>query len=77
MRPEPEEAEPSEFYQVVWGFGGAVDAQFRRAVTGDREGRLRRPLLFVIVGLALVLNLPAVGLVAVLILAYTDQVTVL
>lgn len=75
--PEPESTRAEEFYQAVWGFGGAVDAQVRRAVTGDTQGRLRRPILFLIVGVALVLNAPALGLVALLLLALTDQVVAL
>lgn len=74
--PEPEEAEPSQFYQAVWGFGGYVDAQLRRAATGDTDGRLRRPILFAVAGVALILGGAAipVGIVALFFLALTDQV---
>jgi hypothetical protein len=51
-----------------------VEEGTRAAVTGDPYGRLRRPVLFLIVGVALVLDAPAVGLVALLLLALTDAV---
>lgn len=77
--PEPEPTRAEEFYQAVWGFGGYVDAQVRRAVTGDTDGRLRRPVLFVLVGLSVVMGGPAsgimvgVGLIALILLAFTDN----
>ena len=54
-----------------------VNAATREFMTGDPAGRLRRPILFLIVGTALALNLPALGLAALLILALTDQVVAL
>ena len=51
-----------------------VEEGARAALTGDPAGRLRRPVLFIIVGLALALGWPALGLVALLLLALTDAV---
>jgi hypothetical protein len=73
--PEPEPTRAEEFYQVVWGAGGAVDAQVRHLVTGDRKGNLRRPILFVIVALGLfVPGLGVFAIPALIVLALTDQV---
>ena len=54
-----------------------VEEGARAALTGDSSGRLRRPILFIIVGLSLVLGWPAAGLVALLLLALTDAVVAL
>ena len=87
MPPEPEEAKPNEFYQAIWGAGGFVDDQVRRTLTGDTEGRIRRPALFLIAEVGIIAALATDGivglvagglaLVAVLLLAMTDQVTTL
>lgn len=77
--PEPEEADPSRIGAAIWGAGGYVDAQVRRAATGDTEGKVRRPLLFVIVGLAVLSSgipiLAGLGMTALVFLALTDQVS--
>ena len=87
MPPEPEEAEPSQFYQAVWGAGGFMDDQVRRTLTGDTEGKLRRPVLFLLTEVGIIaalandgivgLLLGGIALIAVLLLAMTDQVTTL
>lgn len=57
-----------------------VNAGVRLAVTGDTAGRLRRPVLFLVVAVALVLDgtfgliTGTAGLIALLILAMTDNV---
>lgn len=77
--PKETEEKADEFKQALWGFGGAVGAVTRTAITGERAGRVRRPILFLIVGIGLwgaadwwLFSL--VGLIALLILALTDQV---
>jgi hypothetical protein len=74
--PEEIEREATTAEKVV---GTVLDQAYlaKEAATGflsDRAGRLRRPLLFLVVGISLVLNLPALGVAALLLLAYTDEV---
>jgi len=45
----------------------------RTVVTGQRQGRLRRKALFVVAVIGVVINLPIVALVALLLLAMTDD----
>lgn len=75
--PFPPAPEPTKTDRTVAAIQDALartEEGARAALTGDSAGRLRRPILFVIVGIALALNLPVVGLVALLLLVYTDQV---
>ena len=85
IQPEPEPTRREDFYQALWGFGGAVDHQTRRAVTGDERGALRRPALFLIASIGIIVLLAGVdgvgglvagtlALIALLLLAMTDQV---
>ncbi len=74
--PEPE-AEPDPFAERLVALRDRLDDGVRVGLTADRAGSLRRPILFVLIGVALVLNLPAVGIVALLALALTDQVVAL
>lgn len=70
--PEPE-PQP-EFADKLVALRDRLDEAARVGVTAEPRGSLRRPILFVLVGLGLVLNLPALGIVALLALALTDQV---
>lgn len=69
IRPVPE-PEPTRAERV----NAAVQPAVRYAITGSDLGSLRRPILFVVAGIALVVNAPIVGIVALMILALTDQV---
>lgn len=85
---EPEPTRAEDFYQAVWGFGGAVGSVTRKIVTGDPQGRLRRKVLFLIAQIGAVIAIAAapggivpftlicggIGLVALLLLAMTDEV---
>lgn len=72
-KPEPEEQD-AEFADKLVDLRDRLDDAARVALVGDRAANIRRPVLFVVIGLALALNLPPVGIVALLALAYTDQV---
>lgn len=71
-KPTPTRAEQTR--ESLTEMAARVEEGARVALTGETDGRLRRPILFVLVGIALVLNLPALGLVALILLVYTDQV---
>lgn len=68
--PYPPEPEPTK----VDVLGTRVDEAVRAALTGDPSGRIRRAVLFVLVALGIALNVPALALVALLVLALSDQV---
>ena len=82
--PKPKEPTPSEIrVQRVRSAGEAVARSIRTLLTGDSDGRLRRPLLFVVaeVGVlaALVVDgiagiaIGGIGMIALLLLAFTDN----
>lgn len=56
------------------GAASGVNRLYRTALTGEARGRIRRPTLFAIIAVALALNLPAIGLVALIALVLTDAV---
>ena len=65
------------FFRAVNNVTSSVNDTVRTAITGNARGSLRRPILFVLAGIGLLqLCWPAnvVGMVALLILALTDQV---
>lgn len=74
IQPTPAPTRAERTRESLTEMAARAEEGARAALTGDSAGRLRRPILFIVVGLALVLNLPALGLVALLLLVYTDQV---
>lgn len=63
-KPEPKSAEVAR----------DIERGLRGALTGDARGRLRRPILYAIVGIGIAIPIPALALVALLLLAVTDSV---
>ncbi len=75
--PFPPEVEPGKdevFAAKLILLRNKLDDAARVTLTSDPRGRLRRPVLFVLIGVALALNVPALGITALLALALTDQV---
>lgn len=72
LPPAPEPAD--DFAAKLVDLRDRLDDASRVAMTATSQGSLRRPILFVAIGIALVLNVPALGIVALLALALTDQV---
>ena len=70
--PEPEHDE--EFAEKLVLLRNRIDDAARTTLTGQTGGSMRRALLFITVAVSLVLNLPALGIIALGILMLTDQV---
>lgn len=69
--PVSDDATEERVAQVIEG----ADRMVRVALTGDPKGRLRRPVLFVIVALGLVWTpLALLGLASLILLALTDAI---
>jgi hypothetical protein len=52
----------------------AVTSGIRYTVSGDKNGRTRRGVLFIVIIVSLILSLPVPGLIAAGLLMFTDQV---
>jgi len=80
IEPEPENA----VGRKVREWAGTADELFREVVTGQPAGRLRRPLLFLLASVGIIVSLVTddiiglvgggVALIAILLLAMSDQV---
>lgn len=73
--PYPVEPEPTKAEKAA----ARVNATVRGAIAGDPAGSLRRPILFIIAAVGLLVGWPLsiIGLVALVLLAVTDQVVAL
>lgn len=78
IQPEPE-PEVSEAREALVALRDRLNDAARVGLTADSAGSLRRPVLFVLVGVGLALGglFAVVGIVALLALALTDQVVTL
>lgn len=72
-----EPADHAEFAARLVDLRDRLDDAAHVTLTATSKGSIRRPVLFIIVGVALILGVPAVGIVGLIILALTDQVVTL
>ena len=77
-KPEPEPTPAAIAIEKLSAAADAALANIRTAVTGDPEGRMRRPILFAVIAIAFGFSgtgiVAVIGLVAIILLALTDTV---
>jgi hypothetical protein len=73
VQPE-EEPEVSEYREKLVALRNRLDDGVRTTVAGSTVEPVRRPVLMTLIGVALVLNIPVLGIVALLAIVYTDRV---
>jgi len=71
-KPEPPPSRREQAVDAVYTAAGGANRLARVSLAGTPRGHVRRPILFIIAGICLALNVPAVGIVALLLLALGD-----